>query len=414
MLNSMLSEKNDQDQSHSNGSSLPPLRDLSRWATVFAIVTIIIFGCAQLGLLIRFSLGFTEAGSKLSAEYGPWQYTLIHSIRPEIIQEIMSDQKDSGDQGSTFEEPEEIPVGWIDTTPTEVAPTEQPTDTPIATMTATATSSATPTETSTPTPTATSTSTPTPTPETTATYTPTTTYTPTATSTTTNTPEPPEEFTHYPSYGTYASNGIMNPNTGSITIWLNFQVGQNRTDHIVVHSDDSRWVLYIDTFYASGLGRNILSIAARAGGNKVATNDAGTHTGYPEARLIVDNDGSLRAVGYGEGSPWLGVDAFPEGEWHHVAMTWNGYPNGVVKFYLDGILMSSFQYDSRYDDGQPLYEMFSFGHKPYSWPAVENLPVLGDSGSGRLVVGGILSSDMRIYTKTLTQPEIQQIVTAGP
>ena len=95
----------------------------------------------------------------------------------------------------------------------------------------------------------------------------------------------------------------MASSAGSITVWLNFSVFQNVNDHMVVHSDDSRWVLYIDTFHASGLNRDILSIVARAGGNKVATNDEGTHTGFPEARLIVDNDGSLREIGYGDGTP---------------------------------------------------------------------------------------------------------------
>lgn len=205
----------------------------------------------------------------------------------------------------------------------------------------------------------------------------------------------------------------MDTSRGSITVWLKFEVGHSRSDHMVIHSDDSRWVLYIDTFYSSAFDRDILAIVARAGGNKSATSESSGHSGYPEARLLVDNDGYLRDIGYGTDSNWVGVEAFPEGEWHHVAMIWDGYPAGIVKLYLDGVLMSYLQYDPSYDDGRPLFEMISFGFKPYPWPVVENLPEYGDVGTGRLASGGIQANDLRIYTSTLSQSAIMQIAAAG-
>ncbi len=196
-------------------------------------------------------------------------------------------------------------------------------------------------------------------------------------------------------------------------MWLNFEVGHARSDHMIIHSDDSRWVLYVDTFHSSGLDRDVLAIAARAGGNKSATSDSGDRTGYPEARLLVDNDSYLRDNGYGADSSWIGVEAFPEGEWHHVTMTWDGYQSGIVKLYLDGVLMSYLQYDPRYDDGRPLFRMISFGFKPYPWPAVENLPEYGDVGTGRLASGGIQADDLRIYNRALSQSEIMKIAASG-
>lgn len=205
----------------------------------------------------------------------------------------------------------------------------------------------------------------------------------------------------------------MSPTQGSISVWLNFEVGHSRNDHIVVHTDDSRWVLYIDTFYSSGLGRDILSVAARAGGNKSATSSSNGHSGYPEARLLIDNDGSLQSVGYGESYSWIGVAPFPEGEWHHLGMTWNGYPSGTVKLYLDGVLTSYLPYGPIYDDGQSLFEMFSFGFKPAPWPSLSVLPEIGDIGSGRLVSGGILAADLRIYNSAMSAGQFLQIVNAG-
>jgi hypothetical protein len=205
----------------------------------------------------------------------------------------------------------------------------------------------------------------------------------------------------------------MSPSQGSISVWLNFEVGHSRTDHMVVHTDDSRWVLYIDTFYSSGLGRDILSIAARAGGNKSATSSSNGHSGYPEARLLIDNDGSLQSIGYGESYSWIGVAPLPEGEWHHLGMTWNGYPSGTVKLYLDGVLTSYLPYSSIYDDGQPLFEMFSFGFKPVPWPSLGNLPEYGDVGTGRLVSGGIQAADLRIYNSALTSNQMIQVTSSG-
>jgi hypothetical protein len=411
------------------------VRDFSNWLLIFPFVIALIFLSAHLGLLIRYHFAFPNTPVDLTAEYGPWSYMLIHTIRPEIIKDIRFDR--ANESKSVFQDPETITSSWVgggttkdsksippthtpaptghDVTHQPSEPTATPTMTPTPNLTVSPTSNLTVTPTSNPTmifsPTPTNSPTPTLLPTSTPTMTPTSTSTPTVTPTFTATSG--SEFAGLNTYGIYASNGTMDSSSGSITVWLNFDVGQARGDHMIIHSNDSRWVLYIDTFYSSGFDRDILAIAARAGGNKSATSGSSGHSGYPEARLLIDSDGFLEEIDYGADSSWVGVEAFPEGEWHHIAMTWNGYPSGIVRLYLDGVLISYLPYDSSYDNGGALFDMISFGFKPYPWPNVDNLPEYGDVGTGRLASGAIRADDLRIYDSTLSQSAIIQITSAG-
>lgn len=409
-------------------TALDQLRDFSNWLIFFPMVIVLIFICAQFGLLLKYRFAFPEPDPNLYAEYAPWSYLLIHSINPDIIKEIKLDRSDVNK--STFQNPQKITSSWVyrdsetqtnpipateTSLPAKNTHTPQPTST--QTLTPTATNSPTPTDTQIPTTSATPTGTQLPATSITPTSTPsptvTPTFTPSATATPSATPTPGNEHVGLGTYGVYKSESTLIPSQGTITVWLNFLVGHSRSDHMVIHSDDSRWVLYIDTFKSDGLNRDILAIVARAGGNKIASTDDGSRRGYPEARLLVDNDGYLREIGYGASESWIGVEAFPEGEWHHIAMSWAGYPSGIVKLYLDGQFMSSLQYDSKYDDGRPLIQMFSFGFKPYPWPGVVDLPVYEDVGSGRLESGGIEANGLRIYDEVLSQAELNHIFIAG-
>jgi hypothetical protein len=410
-------------------------REFTVWALVAPAVMILLFGCATLSLFSTAGSVVTDTNSALAAEYELWPYLPMRAILPGIIREI---QFDLGDR-AVFLDPVKAASDWIDTEkdkppdPTEV-PSQESTSTlsPSSTEEITATSTLTvhisgtpPSQTPTRTPSFTPysiTATPSPTwtdqptsiPTIPATNTPTITPTLDVTSTPTSTLPPVEEYVSLGGYGVFASNSIFDPTGGSITLWLKFQDGANPSDHMIIHTDDSRWVFYVDTFYSATIGGDILSLAARAGGNQQSSNAEGTRTGYPEARLLVDNDGSLQAAGIGDNAPWTGLGAYAEGEWHHIAMTWQGYSTGVVKFFLDGQLKSELDYNSSYSGSQPLFEMFSFGHKPYSWPNPNNLPVYGDSGTGRLASGGIQVSGLRIYGRALNSSELSQLVSQGP
>ncbi|HID95525.1 MAG TPA: hypothetical protein EYP53_05640 [Candidatus Latescibacteria bacterium] len=57
---------------------------------------------------------------------------------------------------------------------------------------------------------------------------------------------------------------------------------------------------------------------------------------------------------------------FPEDEWHLVGMRWAGYPEGVVRIYLDARLIGEKPYDPRYDE-RPLCSLFAVGFRPLTW-----------------------------------------------
>jgi hypothetical protein len=66
---------------------------------------------------------------------------------------------------------------------------------------------------------------------------------------------------------------VLNREQGTIITDLRFRANHARRDHAILHTDDSRIVLYIDTLYSPGLGRDMLTIAARAVGNRPAGSD---------------------------------------------------------------------------------------------------------------------------------------------
>lgn len=396
--------------------SLEQLRDIMQWFLFFPAVIVLIFACAQLAILTIPRVVYADKGSNLQAEYAPWSYLPIAAIREDILEAIRLDQ----DLGSTlamlFERPESIVARWVeDNDPARIAaaPTQE-----SSAFTATLDSTAAPLPTNTATPTPQS-STPLA-PTATVTLLPTSTSSPvlpnTAVPTTlipSNTPAPSSDYVQVETNSVNSSQGILPVSQGSILIWLQFLEGVDRADHMILHSEDSRLVLYVDTFFSSALDRKILSIGARAGGNKIAVYTDGDHQGYPEARLLIDNDGFLQDMDYAAGLPWIGLRQFPEGEWHHLAMTWSGYPNGNVRLYLDGIFVSQMEYDPRFDDGRALYQMFSFGFKPYTWPTLDQLPTGNLAGSGSLDHGGILTNGLRIYPTTLSVDKIRSIVSLG-
>jgi len=210
--------------------------------------------------------------------------------------------------------------------------------------------------------------------------------------------------------GIYSANGLLDIHQGTVICWLRFLPSEGRRDHVILHTDDSRIVLYVDTFFSRGMQREILRIAARAGGvHRAVDTDSGGQN-FPEASIIVDNDGGLASYRY----PWYSPVSFPENEWHLIAMTWDGYPSGTVRIYFDGQLTGEKPYDSRYDDERPLFNKFSIGFRPHQWLGeiketakglVEGLPNTAMSLSS----GGIKIKGLRIYSRVYSQEEFYSI-----
>jgi len=201
------------------------------------------------------------------------------------------------------------------------------------------------------------------------------------------------------------ASDIFQASEGTVCLWMKFQADHPVGDHVIFHTDDSRYILYVDTYYSQGAARTIVRIAARAGGNQRFVDSGFQRGNFPEASIIVDNDGTLQD--YGKNTPWYSPAPFPAGEWHHVAMTWQGYPEGTVRIYLDAVLMGEKVYGSGYDNGAPLPASIAIGFRPADWPGEM---VMGAGGmimemvpksAMRLSDGGIGIMDLRLYKEAV-------------
>ena len=109
----------------------------------------------------------------------------------------------------------------------------------------------------------------------------------------------------------YSCDKIYNSRAGAVTAWVSFN--DFNKSSVIWQTNDSRYALY---FEVGGTGAGFdKRIVARAGGNIDGE--------YPEAEYIIDPEGGARNI-------------WGRNEWHFVAMTWYGMPNGTVKLYIDG------------------------------------------------------------------------------
>jgi hypothetical protein len=211
----------------------------------------------------------------------------------------------------------------------------------------------------------------------------------------------------------YPTDGIFNVQAGTVSTWVCLEPNQSRQDHSIFHTSDSRFVLYFDTYFSSSWQVEISRFVARGGGTHRAVDSGYAAGNFPEASIIIDNDGNLRE--YGASTNWYSPAPFPEGEWHLVTMTWDGYPLGVVKIFLDGNLIGEKPYDERYNDERPLADSIAIGFRPAGWPGeiyvagnqegYESVPSTGMA----LWNGGIQIFDLRLYQRPLNRQEILTI-----
>lgn len=183
---------------------------------------------------------------------------------------------------------------------------------------------------------------------------------------------------------------------GSLTTWIQIERLDRLADHLIFSTDDSRIALFVDTTQQE-FGQ-VSRIGARAGGNQNSSLRPTTWD-WPEASVHIDT-----------GAP---VNELPtarqvvEGAWHHVAMTWSGYPEGTVEVFFDGRLVQRTTYDSRYDNGQPLPTSYAVGFRPRTWAGTGGLfASTTDGGSMRLVDGVITATTPRLYTRPLSASQV--------
>jgi len=216
----------------------------------------------------------------------------------------------------------------------------------------------------------------------------------------------------------YQAGDHVGIDEGSVSCWLKLLPGISRRDHVIFHTDDSRIVLYLDTYFSSSRKQDIVRIAARAGGTHRAVDSASASGNFPEASIIIDNDGILSD--YGSTTPWYSSVPFPEGEWHLVGMIWSGYPDGVVRIFFDGKVIGEKPYDRRYNDDRPIFSTFAIGMRPGDWTG--EIIQIGDGemveGKPRtsmsMTAGGLEISHLRVYRQVIPDWEWDKLLAKFP
>jgi len=123
-----LSRKNKKRPTYSeNQPQVERLKVLSQWLLVIPVVMLILFSCGQLGILTSRKIAEANTQTQMSADYGPWSYVLIHSINPEIINEIIRDKPLEEGVSGLIPATSERDATWIESTPgKDLAPSNTP------------------------------------------------------------------------------------------------------------------------------------------------------------------------------------------------------------------------------------------------------------------------------------------------
>jgi len=200
----------------------------------------------------------------------------------------------------------------------------------------------------------------------------------------------------------YNAASIFRADQGTVSVWLRFSTPEPGPDCVLFHTDDSRYVLYLGQEHARSHKRTLRAIRARAGGNRRSYDPYYGTSNYPEASALIDDEESL-----------------PAETWRLVAMTWSGYPEGVVRLYLDGNLVDEKTYTPQNDNGHPLASSIAVGTRPTMW-----MGELLQNEDGSLVdsrpystmsieAGGVEMRDMRLFPRCLSPEEMQALLRAA-
>ncbi len=161
-----------------------------------------------------------------------------------------------------------------------------------------------------------------------------------------------------PKLQVYSARQIFSPQEGTVTAWMKINRNNRVGTAVIFHTDDSRFVLYTQIRVDRETSRPYYKITARAGGNQRAPHQI---TGsFPEISTDVF------------------MDEITIERWLHLAMTWEGYPEGKLKLFLDGKSIGEREYSKIYNDDQPLPTDLSVGMRPLTWPGERILDPKGN------------------------------------
>ncbi|HIE57353.1 MAG TPA: ATP-binding cassette domain-containing protein [Anaerolineales bacterium] len=159
---------------------------------------------------------------------------------------------------------------------------------------------------------------------------------------------PEQQTAHLPEIRCiYPADPILSVRHGTISLWIRFLPRRAHSTAILFHSDDSRYVIY------TSADENGYALTARAGGNRRVMETFFGESRFPEV-TVSSNDQTLDR-------------SFADGDWHMVAMTWDGYPDGKVRLYVDARPVGEADYDRRYDNNYRLAESLAVGVRPPQW-----------------------------------------------
>jgi hypothetical protein len=96
---------------------LDRLRTLSQWLLIFPVVMLLLFSCGQIGIITSRKIAESNIQSNITADYGPWSYVLIHSVKPEIIEDIFRDRQNEDGENGTVPEQDQSDTPWLNTIP---------------------------------------------------------------------------------------------------------------------------------------------------------------------------------------------------------------------------------------------------------------------------------------------------------
>ena len=151
----------------------------------------------------------------------------------------------------------------------------------------------------------------------------------------------------------YPADPILSMRHGTVSMWLRFEPQQKPHTAILFHSDDSRYVLYTSVDEANP-EKPLRTLTARAGGNRRVLETYFGESRFPEITISLDDQQQLN-------------EPFSYGDWHMIAMTWDGYPDGQMRLYVDAKRVGEMVYDRRYDNNYRMAENFSVGVRPPQW-----------------------------------------------
>lgn len=214
--------------------------------------------------------------------------------------------------------------------------------------------------------------------------------------------DPEKEFTLLTATNAiYPADGIFNPINGTFSAWVRFVEGHPGRLCAIFHTDDSRYVLYAAIQNQPLQKKRVRKLVARAGGNKRVLDKRAGSFNFPEL-----------AVEFDINQDFPGSKSTTE-QWFLVTMTWNEFPEGTLKLYIDGDQVGEMRYDQRFNDDRPLPHQFSLGMRPSTWKGemvrdedgamVESSPHTSMS----IAEGGLEIQGVRLYRRTLTPDEIR-------